>query len=99
MATAKRQTSAPAPIDRAKVRALLGDANALRESGVSLHQHPVMYALEEVCRDPLAYLVFIAYPDDMKIPDAELDELADGLVNRTMPWGAARKTKKKPKTA
>ena len=73
------------PIDRAKVRALLGEANALRESGVSLHQHPIMYALEEVCRDPLAYLVFIQYPNDYKLSAAKLDELADGLVHRAAP--------------
>lgn len=73
------------PVDRAKVRALLEEANALRESGVNLHHHATLLALEAECDSIMAYHVFAWYPDSYKLTDAELDELADGLVRRAAP--------------
>ena len=70
----------PPPVDRAKVRALLGEANAARERGETMHHHPTLLALEDVCNRIAAYYVFMRYPNTYKLTDAELDELADGLV-------------------
>jgi len=69
------------PVDRAKVRAILGEANAARERG----EHPTLSALGDVCNSIVAGYVFIKYPDSYKLTDAELDELADGLVRRAAP--------------
>ena len=73
-------TTDPPPIDRAKVRAILGAANVLRESGVSLHHHPIMEKLEEASGHPLAYYIFISTVDTTKLSSAELDDLTDGLL-------------------
>jgi hypothetical protein len=78
-------TPEPPPIDRAKVRALLGKANVMREAGEGLHHSPVMAALEAVCGNPLAYYAFAFTPDDYHLSAAELDELADGLAQRAAP--------------
>ena len=75
----------PPPVDRSRVRALLGEANAARERGEVMHQHPTLLALEDVCNSIAAYYVFMRYPDNYKLTDAELDELADGLVRRAAP--------------
>jgi hypothetical protein len=79
---------APAPeaalIDRAKVRALLGEANALRESGVNLHHHPVMEGLGDLC-GVMGLYVFAFTADDCRLDEAQLDAFADGLVRRAAP--------------
>jgi len=70
----------PPPVDRARVRLLLGLANDLRESGVNLHYHPLMTALREAAHNPLAIYVFTFVPDDMTLDDDRLDAFADGLA-------------------
>lgn len=72
----KPEPAGPPPPDRAKVRALLGEANAARERG----ENPTLSALQDACNSSIAGYVFIRYPDSYKLTDAELDELADGLV-------------------
>jgi len=77
----------PAP-DRAKVRAILEEANVLREAGVNLHFHEVLERLEEASGHPLAYLVFAFTCGDTKLSSAELDEFTDGLLKgRVSPRG------------
>lgn len=73
------------PVDRAKVRALLEEANALREAGENLHHHPIMERLVEASRRPLAVYVFAFVPHDHRLTSARLDELADGLLPRVAP--------------
>ena len=84
----RREDPAPAgppPVDRAKVRALLEEANALREAGENLHHHPIMERLAEASRRPLAVYVFAFCPDDHRLSSARLDEMADGLARRVAP--------------
>jgi len=79
------EPAGPPPPDRAKVAYLLNRANAARERGEIMHQHPTLLALEKVCDSIAAYHVFIRYPDDYKLTAAELAELVDGLVRREAP--------------
>ena len=63
----------------AEVRAILEEANRLREAGVNLHCHPVLERLEEVSGSVLNYYVFVCIPDDMKLSAAELDAMAESM--------------------
>jgi hypothetical protein len=72
------------PVDRARVRAILEEANVQREAGVDLHHHPALLALEDECNSILAYYVFAWCPDGRKLTAAELDELADGLLQSSV---------------
>lgn len=83
----RREDPAPEtpPVDRAKVRALLGEANAARERGEIMHHHPTLLALEDVCDSIVAYYVFAFASDDYRFSAAELDDLADELVRRAAP--------------
>ena len=75
----------PPPVDRAKVRALLGEANAARERGEIMHHHPTLLALEDVCDSIVAYYVFAFTSDDYRFSNEELDDLAERLVPRVAP--------------
>lgn len=75
----------PPPVDRAKVRALLGEANAARERGENMHHHPTLLALEDVCDSIVAYYVFAFTSDDYRFSNEELDDLAERLVPRVAP--------------
>jgi len=79
----------PPPVDRDRVRRLLGLANDLRESGVNLHHHPLMTELAEASRKPLAIYVFAFICDDATLDDDRLDAFADGLcgVRPCDPYG------------
>ena len=73
------------PVDRAQVRALLGQANAARERGETMHHHPTLLALEDVCDSIMAYYVFAFKSDDYRFSAAELDDLANLLARRVAP--------------
>ena len=87
----------PPPVDRERVRRLLGLANDLRESGVSLHYHQIMTELAEASGNTLAIYVFTAIPDDVPLDDDRLDAFADGLTGvhpcdtpmRLSPWSGS----------
>ena len=74
----------PPPVDRERVRLLLGLANDLRESGVNLHCHSVMTELAEASRNVLAIYVFAFICDDAKLDDDRLDAFADGLTGHRL---------------
>ena len=82
----------PPPVDRERVRRLLGLANDLRESGVNLHYHPLMTELAEASGNTLASSVFAFICDDLKLDDDRLDAFADGLtgVHPCDPYGYPR---------
>jgi hypothetical protein len=76
------------PIDRAKVRAILGEANALREAGVNLHHHQILEELTEASGHPLAMYIFAFTVGATPLSSAKLDEFADGLLKgRASPRG------------
>ena len=83
-------TDPPAP-DWAKVRAILEEANVLREAGVNLHCHEVLERLEEASGHPLAYLVFAFTCGGAELSSAELEAFTDGLtgVHPCDPYGHA----------
>ena len=83
----RREDPAPAgppPPSRAKVSYILHRANAARERGEIMHQHPTLLALEHVC-GVRGYHVFAFTPDDYKLTNADLEEMVDGLVRREAP--------------
>lgn len=73
-------TLEPVPVDRAQVRALLEEANAARERGESMHRHPALAALGELC-GVMGQYAFSLSADRLLTP-AELDEMEKWLLNR-----------------
>ena len=83
----RRERPAPAgppPPSRAKVAYLLARANAAREGGEIMHQHPTLLALEHVC-GVRGYHAFAFTSDDYRFSTAELADLAERLVRGEAP--------------
>lgn len=79
-----KPTPEPPPIDRARVGALLRQANAARERGRLTPRHPALTELGELC-GVLAEYIFVWYPDDYHLSAADIDVLTDGLVRMAAP--------------
>ena len=84
----RREDPAPAgppPVDRAKVRALLETAAADRNRGVTMHQHPALMELGDLC-GIMAYYAFALEPDNRPLGKADLDELEERIVTNSGAW-------------
>jgi hypothetical protein len=75
----------PEPVDRAKVRALLETAAADRNGGITMHQHPALIELGDLC-GLMAYYAFAFLPDYRPLVKADLDELEERIVLNSGAW-------------
>jgi len=75
----------PAPVDRAKVRALLETAAADRNRGISMHQHPALIELGDLA-GIMAYYAFAFLPADHPLGKADLDELEERIMRCSGAW-------------
>ena len=83
----RREDPAPEtpPVDRARVRALLETAAADRNGGMTMHQHPALIELGDLC-GIMAYYAFAFLPADHPLGKADLDELEERIVRHSGAW-------------
>lgn len=96
----RRQKSEPEPLalDAGRVRELLEEAAAARNTGKSTYRHPALAELGKLC-GVMAEYAFAFLPQDVAISPTDLDELEERILRLAPQWLGGERAKVRRRAA